>query len=118
MNTDAWARLSDSTLDNIGVQIPMRPFRQGFWDMSPAFDKLERLVAKRKLCHGANPILNMCAAGAVVQSDPARNKKLHKAKRYSKIDGLVALAMALGCMRLGVRVHEIGRLNSAVFAMG
>ena len=87
-------------LDNIGVQIPMRPFRQGFWDMSPAFDKLERLVAKRKLCHGANPILNMCAAGAVVQSDPAGNKKLHKAKRYSKIDGLVALAMALGCMRL------------------
>ena len=87
-------------LDNIGVQIPMRPFRQGFRDMSPAFDKLERLVAKRKLCQGANPILNMCAAGAVVQSDPAGNKKLHKAKRYSKIDGLVALAMALGCMRL------------------
>ena len=87
-------------LDNIGVQIPMRPFRQGFRDMSPAFDKLERLVAKRKLCHGANPILNMCAADAVVQSDPAGYKKLHKAKRYSRIYGLVALAMALGCMRL------------------
>ena len=68
--------------------------------MSPAFDKLERLVAKRKLCHCAQPILNMCAAVAVVQSAPAGNKKLHKAKRYSKIDGLVALAMALGCMRL------------------
>jgi phage terminase large subunit-like protein len=40
----------------------------------------------------------MCAAGAVVQSDPAGNRKLHKAKSYSKIDGLVALAMALGCM--------------------
>jgi len=25
-------------------------------------------------------------------------RKLHKAKSYSKIDGLVALAMALGCM--------------------
>jgi len=66
--------------------------------MSSAFDKLERLVAKRKLCHGVNPILNMCAAGAVAQSAPAGKKKLHKAKRYSKIDGLVALAMALGCM--------------------
>ena len=84
-------------LDNISVQIPMQPFRQGFRDMSPAVDKLERIVAERKLCQGANPILNMCAA---VQSDPVGNKKLHKAKRYSKIDGLVALAMALGCMRL------------------
>ena len=42
--------------------------------------------------------MNMCAAGAVVQSDRAGNRKLHKAKSYSKIDGLVALAMALGCM--------------------
>ena len=86
-------------LDNIGVQIPIQPFRQGFRDMSPAVDKLERIVAERKLCHGANPILNICAVGAVVQSDPAGNKKLHKAKRYSKIDVLVALAMAFGCMR-------------------
>ena len=96
---DRW-RINDFTreLDNIGAQIPMQPFGQGFRDMSPAVDKLERLVAERKLCHGGNPILNMCAAGAVVQSDPAGNRKLHKSKSYSKIDGLVALAMALGCM--------------------
>ena len=43
-------------------------------------------------------ILNMCAAGAVILSDPARNRKLNKAKSYSKIDGLVALSMALGSM--------------------
>ena len=76
----------------------LQPFGQGFCDMSSAVDKRERLVAELKLRHGGNPILNMCAAGAVVQSDPAGNKKLHKAKSYSKIDGLVALAMALGCM--------------------
>ena len=96
---DRW-RINDFTreLDNIGAQISMQPFGQGFRDMLPAVDKLERLVAERKLCHGANPILNMYAVGAVVQSDPAGNWKLHKAKSYSKIDGLVALAMALGCM--------------------
>ena len=66
--------------------------------MSPAVDKVEQHVAERKLRHGGNPILNMCAAGAVVQSDPAGNRKLHKSKSYSKIDGLVALAMALGVM--------------------
>jgi phage terminase large subunit-like protein len=76
----------------------MQPFDQGFRDMSPAVDKVEQHVAERKLRHGGNPILNMCAAGAVVQSDPAGNRKLHKSKSYSKIDGLVALAMALGSM--------------------
>ena len=35
-----------------------------------------------------------------MQSGPAGKRKLHKAKSYSKIDGLVALAMALGCMSL------------------
>ena len=96
---DRW-RISDfkRELDNIGAQIPMQPFGQGFRDMAPAVDKLEQLVAERKLCHGNNPILNMCADGAVIESDPAGNRKLNKAKSYSKIDGLVALAMALGSM--------------------
>ena len=66
--------------------------------MAPAVDKLEQLVAERKLRHGSNPILNMCAAGAAIQSDPAGNRKLNKAKSYSQIDGLVALSMALGSM--------------------
>ena len=40
----------------------------------------------------------MCAAGTVIHSDPAGNRKLNKAKSYLKIDGLVALSMALGSM--------------------
>ncbi len=76
----------------------MQPFGQGFQDMSPAVDKVEQHVAERKLRHGGNPILNMCATRTVAQSDPAGNRKLYKSKSYSKIDGLVALAMALGVM--------------------
>ena len=76
----------------------MQPFGQGSKDMAPAVDKLEQLVAGRKLRHGGNPILNMCAARAVIQSDPAGNRKLNKAKSYSKIDDLIALSMALGSM--------------------
>ena len=39
---DRW-RIADfkRELDNIGVQIPMQPFGQGFKDMAPAVDKLE-----------------------------------------------------------------------------
>lgn len=94
---DRW-RINDfqRELDAIGAQVPMTAFGQGFKDMAPAVDKLERLVAERKLHHGGNPILNMCAAGAVAERDPAGNRKLNKSKSVSKIDGLVALAMALG----------------------
>jgi len=96
---DRW-RINDfkRELDAIGADIPMAAHGQGFRDMSPAIEKLERLVVDRKLNHGDHPILNMCAAGAVATSDPAGNRKLHKAKSYSKIDGLVALAMALGAI--------------------
>jgi len=94
---DRW-RIHDfqRELDIIGAQIPMAAFGQGFKDMAPAVDKLERLVAERKLRHGGNPLLNMCAANAVTERDPAGNRKLTKAKSVGKIDGLVALAMALG----------------------
>ena len=66
--------------------------------MSPTTDQLERFVAVHKLFYSDNPILNMCAAVAVIQFDPAENRKLHKAKSYSKIDGLVVLAMAMSFM--------------------
>lgn len=94
---DRW-RINDfqRELDAIGASVPMAPFGQGFKDMSPAVDKLERLVAERKIRHGAHPILSMCAANAVAERDPAGNRKLNKMKSSGKIDGLVALAMALG----------------------
>jgi phage terminase large subunit-like protein len=94
---DRW-RINDfkRELDNIGAQVQMASFGQGFKDMAPAVDKLERLVAERKLHHGNNPIMNMCAANAISTRDPAGNRKLDKSKASGKIDGLVALAMALG----------------------
>ena len=85
--------------------------------MAPAVEKLEQLVAERKLRHGSNPILNMCAAGAVIQSAPAGNRKLNKAKSYSKIDGLVALSMALGSMSADEVVSATSPLNNTGFKL-
>jgi len=104
MAYDRW-RINDfqRELDAIGAQVPMTPFGQGFKDMAPAVDKLERLVAERRLRHGGHPILNMCAANAVAERDPAGNRKLNKMKSVGKIDGMVALAMALGAA-----AHEDG----------
>ena len=71
-------------------------FGQGFKDMSPALRSLESLLLNEKLSHGMQPVLRMCAANAVAQQDPAGNRKLAKDKSSGRIDGMVALAMAVG----------------------
>lgn len=74
------------------------PFGQGYQSMSPALRDFESLLLSEKLRHGAHPVLNMCAANAKVDKDPAGNKKLTKAKSSGRIDGMVALTMAIGSM--------------------
>lgn len=93
---DRW-RIEDlrRELGLLGADLPLTPFGQGFKDFSPAVDMLERCVAEKLLRHGGNPVLNMCAANAVVTRDPAGGRKLDKSKAAGRIDGLVALAMAL-----------------------
>jgi phage terminase large subunit-like protein len=70
-------------------------FGQGFQSMSPALRDVEGLLLNEKVRHGMHPVLNMCAANAVVQSDPAGNRKLSKSKSRGRIDGMVAMLMAL-----------------------
>ena len=65
---------------------------------SPALRELETKLLKGKLKHGGNPILEMCAHNATVLSDPAGNRKFIKGKSTGRIDGMVALAMAIGVM--------------------
>lgn len=69
-------------------------FGQGFQSMSPALRDLESDLLNEKIAHGNHPVLTMCAANAVVQSDPAGNRKLAKHKSSGRIDGMVSLTMA------------------------
>lgn len=69
-------------------------FGQGYQSMSPALRTLESDLLNGKMAHGKHPVLSMCAANAVVQSDPSGNRKLAKDKSRGRIDGMVALAMA------------------------
>lgn len=73
-------------------------FGQGFVSMSPAIRELESRLLSRKLKHGMHPVLTMCAANATIVSDPAGNRKFTKSKATGRIDGMVALAMAVGVM--------------------
>lgn len=73
-------------------------FGQGFVSMSPAIRELEALLLSRKLRHGNHPVLTMCVNNATVVTDPAENRKFVKGKATGRIDGAVALAMAIGVM--------------------
>jgi phage terminase large subunit-like protein len=69
---------------------------QGFRDMAPAVDALLAAVSDRKLVHSSNPVLTWNIGNAVASMDPAGNRKLDKGKARFRIDGAVALAMAMG----------------------
>ena len=73
----------------------MVPFGQGFKDMSPPTKELMRIVLEHKLCHGGHPVLRWNMDNAFVRTDPAGNLKLDKEKSTEKVDGAVALVMAL-----------------------
>lgn len=70
-------------------------FGQGFQSMSPALRDLEAAFLNKTIRHDGHPVLEMCARNATVQTDPAGNRKLSKAKSHGRIDGMVALCMAM-----------------------
>lgn len=86
------AGFSDAQLE--GDSAVFEQMGQGFQSMSPALRDLEADILNGRLVHGGHPVLNMCAANATVQADPAGNRKLSKSKSHGRIDGMVALAMA------------------------
>lgn len=82
-------------LQRLGMEFPMVPHGQGFKDMSPALDAVEEALLNSNVRHGMHPVLTMCAANAVITKDPAGNRKLDKHKANGRIDGMVALCMAM-----------------------
>lgn len=80
----------------MGAELPLVEFGQGFQSFSPALDVLEGELLNGRIAHGGNPLLTWCAANAVVTKDPSGGRKLDKAKATGRIDGLQALAMAMG----------------------
>lgn len=70
-------------------------FGQGFASMNAPMKELEKLILSEKLAHGGNPVLTWMANNLVARLDPAGNIKPDKEKSIEKIDGTVALIMAL-----------------------
>jgi phage terminase large subunit-like protein len=91
---DRWNSTSLVTdLEGEGVKVAM--FGQGFRSMSAPSKDLEALVMGRKCHHGNNAVMRWMASNVSIQSDPAANIKPSKKTSTEKIDGIVALVMAL-----------------------
>lgn len=106
---DRWRiELLRKELDKIGADLPLVEWGQGFKDMAPALDALEAELLNGRIAHGGHPVLTMCAANAVVTKDPTGARKLDKAKATGRIDGLQALAMAMGVASRAEQAQFVG----------
>lgn len=91
-------------LAEIGVELPMESFGQGHSKaMAPAIEFLAECALTARLRHGGNPVLTASVAGAVVDRDKAGNPMIDKPKSNKRgpvrIDGAIALTMALGAAK-------------------
>lgn len=80
--------------DGPGIRIV--PWGQGFVSMGKAVNAFEHAVLQGELRSDGNPLLTMAVTNAVVDTDPAGNRKFMKNKVVQRIDPAVSLAMALG----------------------
>jgi phage terminase large subunit-like protein len=78
-----------------GDGFEMVAFGQGFASMNWPTKKLEEVVLSGRLRHGGNPVLRWMAGNASIETDAADNWKPSKKKSRERIDGIVALIMAL-----------------------
>ena len=91
---DRWgATQLSQDLDEMGFTVI--PFGQGFASMSPPTKELMKLVLEGKLAHNGHPVLDWNMDNIYVRTDPAGNIKADKEKSTEKIDGAVAMIMAL-----------------------
>ena len=63
--------------------------------MSPPTKKLMKLVLEQKIAHGEHLVLRWNMDNIFIRTDPAGNIKADKTKSTEKIDGAIALIMAL-----------------------
>jgi phage terminase large subunit-like protein len=76
--------------------LPVTLFGQGFASMSAPTKKIEGMFVDGKLRLAGNKPLNWQLGNAAVQTDPAGNVKVSKAKSTERVDGVVSLVMACG----------------------
>lgn len=69
--------------------------RTGFYSISAATKEFEKLVLAQQIEHDGNPVLTWMLSNIAVETDASGNLKPSKRRSAEKIDGIVALILAL-----------------------
>lgn len=92
---DPWNAVQLAT--NLDVEgFDMVQMRQGFGTLAAPTKELEAMVLRRQFEHFGNPVLCWMARNTIVKRDVNDNLRPDKEKSTERIDGIVALIMALG----------------------
>lgn len=105
-------------LKDMGIDLPLMEHPQGFrrartyddvtgkmvdnplW-MPGSCQELENAITERRLHVKPNPVLQWNVSSAVIRTDEAENWHFDKKKATARIDGIVALAQAIGAAKNG-----------------
>jgi len=104
---DMWGsvQISIDITENIGIE--MVQHGQGYKSMTAPTKKLLEMVLGHELAHNNHPVLRWNADNIAVKMDPAENVKPDKQKSRERIDGIVALTMALGRCLANPELHSV-----------
>lgn len=91
-----------------GDGLEMVPMGQGYASMSAPAKEMMRLLLAKQINHMDNPVLRWMASNVMAVQDPAGNIKPDKAKSRHRIDGIVAMIMAIDrAMRHGEKKESV-----------
>ncbi len=79
--------------------------RQTFAGLSAPTKALEKAILAQQLRHDGHPVLRWNISNVAVESDPAGNLKPSKVRSTERIDGVVALIMAVDLMERNARTR-------------
>lgn len=100
---DRWGA-TQMVQDLEGMGFTVVPFGQGYSSMSAPTKEFYKILMEGNMVHGGHPVLRWMAGNVVIDTDPAGNIKVTKARSKEKIDGIVAAIMALDrCIRNQVK---------------
>jgi len=90
---------------------------QGFYSMAVPMKEFEARLLRSKLHHGGNSVLRWMAGNVAVSQDAAGNLKPDKAHSQGRVDGIVALVMALDrAMRMGEPAESVYETHGLLVA--
>jgi phage terminase large subunit-like protein len=90
------------------------PMRQGYASLSAPTKALEAAIVGGVLRHDRHPVLRWCVGNVAVESDAAGNLKPSKKVSTERIDGVIALVMAVD--RMTRQPEALGTANVEAWA--